>query len=195
MTVLEKNDPSSSLRGKKFNSFLDSLHKENDDYVLDLYDRRLSVADAVTMEVYHGLIWFMETYPSVKRVAPVWHPRVDADNNFLVSFGLNLTIERNGKEETDQYGYGEAVEVEGMEENSDQFDRMIETGEMVGPEIWNEFILSANNLLQKKEGFRSVDEVRQAMTDDIGEFVALFSAWNLENHTAPAVNKKKSHRL
>lgn len=193
MTVLEKNDPNASLRGKKFNDFLDTLHKENDDYVLDLYDRRLHVADAVAMEVYHNLIWFMEAYPFVKKVSPVWGPRIDADDNFMVSFGLNLTVEVDGVEETGLYGYGESHDE--MGDDYEQFNRMIETGEMVGPEIWNEFMLSANTIFQNKKGFSSIDEVRKAMADDLGEFVALFSTWDIENQTGPAVNKKKSHRL
>lgn len=197
------------LRGRGHIDWLSSrMGSEQATPVQDLYERRIIQAEMTAVEVYHGLIWFLEAYPQIKSVRPIWKPLVDEDGMILVKVRLALESDdpRDMEEARERaskamshadplekfYGYDDPPpSIEEM--SSDAFDTLIELCEEVGPETWNEF--NFYSAVTRKQGYGKPAEVEADMEKDCSEFVAELSQRLLELKidmpTAPARPKPR----
>lgn len=181
MVLLDKSD-APLLRSKGFREFLDAGVKEAPDYIMSLFNRRMRYVEAAAMEIYHGLIWFLEEYPEVESVRPIWYPEVEnEDRNMLVRFRLRIKL----KGESDlggEYGYDECPQILGEKFGQQAFDRLIEMGELIAPELWNEFLCLA--VSSRGEPYSSPEEVKTHLNEDLEAFMAETQQWILEARLA-----------
>lgn len=174
-------DAIKTLRTHEYRNFLDTELVDDPDYLQSLYRRRLHYADSVAMEVYHGLIWMLEAYPNLRSIKPIWLPEVEKDDNsMIVRFRLDLVFEEEGKQITERYGYEECPSAMAAH-GEDAYNLMISLGELVAPELWNEFF--PFTVYDRKQPYTNVADVEADMKKDLAPFLAKFEQWALENAT------------
>lgn len=190
--MISREQITQDFRSKEFRDFLDNQRlgpEEPPHYMMSLYARRLVYAEAAALEVYHALVWLFEDYPTLKSVKPLWIPDIDRDDNsFILRFRLEMATEDAPDEELYQYDQPPASFADHA-----TFDLAIETGEFIGPEIWNE--MASFCLVSRKDPYQSIQEVEADMQEDLGEFLTQAAQWALSRATPPAPSSKSGPRL
>lgn len=202
MPIFDHNALSEHLRTRDAIEWLNSRMENNQvHHGQDLYERRLNHAELTAAEVYHALIWFLEAYPHIEYVKPVWTPTIDNDDrSIIIRFRLDISSsdpedkverEERAKEASEKrdplleyYGYDDfppSIEAAGAEAAS----TLIEVCENVGPELWNEFqpYTVADS---SRAPYSSTDEVEADMQEDLSSFLPALQQWLLDRTLAPA---------
>ena len=207
MTVFNENSLS-DLRTRDCVQWLQSrMENKQSHHIQDLYERRLVAAEMVAAEVYHALVWFLQAYPSITSVKPVWVPTIDNDDrSLIVRFRLDLESQdpqdlEDRERRTQQasssgdpldalYGYDDPPPSI-AEAGSAVYDTLVELCEGVGPEIWNEFT-PYSVAEAKRKPYTSVEQVEADMQEDLSHFLPHLQQWLLERPTQPAQEQPRS---
>lgn len=202
MPIFDQNALSEHLRSRDIIEWLGSRMKDQQvHHGQDLYERRLNHAELTAAEVYHALIWFLEAYPHIEYVKPMWVPTIDSDDqSILIRFRLDISstdpedkVERSRRAQEasekrdpllEYYSYDDfppSIEASGSEAAS----TLIEVCENVGPEIWNEFQpYSVSD--RERVPYTSMSEVEADMREDLSSFLPALQQWLLDRTLAPA---------
>lgn len=201
MPIFDQTALSEHLRTRDAIEWLDSrMENKQTHHGQDLYERRLNHAELTAAEVYHALIWFLEAYPHIESVKPMWVPTIDNDDrSIIIRVRLNITstdpqdkVEREQRSQEaaqndpllENYGYDDfppSIEASGSEAAS----TLIEVCENVGPEIWNEFQPYTVSD-RERAPYTSTSEVEADMREDLSSFLPALQQWLLDRTVAPA---------
>lgn len=181
MFVLEPSD-AKLFASPQLREMLRPDTTRNEHHMQELYGRRLLNAEMMALETYHTLAWMLQAYPGIESAKAIWLPEVEAfERTLIVRFRLELKI-KGDPAIPGLYGYDECPEILG---NPEAYDRMIEAGENVGPEIWNEFLIYG--IATRTAPYTSVQEVAEDMGKDLTGALAAISRLKIEQTTDPAV--------
>lgn len=211
MSFFTQDTLNDHLRGRDCIDWLQSRMEHQQVHpVQDLYERRMVHAQLLAVEVYHALAWFLQAYPQVKSVRPRWIPTIDEDDqSIIVRFRLDIAsddpadledalahkqrAQDNNNPLLELYGYDEALP--SMVDPA-AYDTLIELGEGVGPETWNEFYFYSL-ADPKRAAYTSVVDIEKDMNEDLAPFLAELHQWllNRQTPTTPQVPRTPRARL
>lgn len=138
----------SHLRGREHIAWLEAqLGSKQTNPILENYDRRWLRSEMISVEIYHGLNWFLQAYPHIARVRPIWEPFIDPDDKSIV---IRVRLEIRSTDPADQ------KEVR----RRDEFNTLVELCEQIGPETWENF---SKTPLEDNAGYANVSEVVEEM--------------------------------
>lgn len=186
MTLFTPKTMLSHLRGREHIAWLETQVRSKQTIpILENHDRSGVRADMISVEIYHGLVWFLEAYPHISRVRPVWEPFVDPnDRSMLVRVRLEIESAdpedredaRNRVQESqrtlqslDRYYSYEDAPPSIQDKHMEAFNTLVELCEQIGPETWESFVRSP---LDESSGYASVSEVVEEMESELGPLLA-----------------------
>ena len=174
-----------------FLKYLEKVPDDSGSLFSRIVTRNQALTDFFALQLYVVLKDNLESYHELESIEPMWTPEVDADENFSLSFRVKAIVSQYYPfDQFEVYGYGECPSC--IEDRSEKFAQLIEVGEYISPDYWNDFKEYGFN---KK--FKSIDDLQSIMCDGLLEFSTEVERWYLhhQNEHLPAAKKKSGLRL
>lgn len=174
------------VQSDEFRQWLDErvTHPYGSRYSLRANNIAFVYADAISLEIYHGLAKLFEAVDEkdkIETIRPLWRPVVDPGDNNSIIIQFRVKIKQEGKQ-AQEYGYDdEEVIFPDSPEKQEAYRRVIEVGEYVNLDTWDWFCQSSLNANPDRgepdeaREFNSRDQVIEQMKKNIdGEFLSAF---------------------
>lgn len=135
--------------------------------------------DAASFEFYQSMIDAFDAYPEIKELKPNWQPVVDG-GQFQVRFSIQ--VKSNTKEGTQKHTCNyDNIPSFAARDDQKTFSTLIELGESVRPELWAAFL--DRELKHRKTPYNGPDDIKEEMSNELAEFIALFEEYVLTHQT------------
>ena len=132
--------------------------------------------DTMVLETYLSMMNMFDSYPALKSISPSWSVKVDSDNSMIIPFQLDIEYVLDGEVLQEVCRYDECPEEFG---DTQAFEDVIETGELLMPEHWNDLI--CKEIFTRQEPYRSKEEVIEEMNSSLSHYLPRIKKWALDN--------------
>lgn len=179
-------------RTREYVKIATEIQPSDDTHFMNRVDAILERSlDAASFEFYQSMIDAFDTYPEIKEMKPEWRPVVDG-GHFQVNFTVQVKNSSNEGIQNQRCNYDNPPSFASYD-GEKTFSILIELGEGIRPELWNAFL--DRKLNNRKMPYVGPEDIKEEMSNELGEFITLFEQYALTHQTPHAKGQPRRKTL